>query len=68
MSTSASVTVDELTPISLAGLDVIAALHVRNDRKYVVDQATVDFLLGDLAADLRVLQIDGLRKIGRAHV
>jgi hypothetical protein len=61
VSTSASVTVDELTPISLAGLDVIAALHVRNDRKYVVDQATVDFLLGDLAADLRVLQIDGLR-------
>jgi hypothetical protein len=62
VSTSAPVTVDELTTMSLAELDAIAALHIRNDRKYVVDEATVDLMIDELAADLRVLQIDGLRR------
>ncbi|WP_395153407.1 polyphosphate polymerase domain-containing protein [Ilumatobacter sp.] len=61
MSTSASAMVNELASISLPDLDAIAALQVRNDRKYVVDEATVDLMIGDLAADLKVLEIDGLR-------
>jgi hypothetical protein len=53
--------VDALAPISLADLDAIAALQVRNDRKYVVDETTVDLMLGELAGGLQILQIDGLR-------
>ena len=61
MSTSASGTVDALAPISLADLDAIAALQVRNDRKYVVDETIVDLMLCELASGLQILQIDGLR-------
>lgn len=61
MSTSASIKVNKLSPIALSELDAIAALQVRNDRKYVVDEATVDLMIGDLAADSKVLEIDGLR-------
>ena len=61
MSAAASVAVDELAPIALAELDAIAALQVRNDRKYVVDEVIVDLMIDELAADLQVLQIDGVR-------
>lgn len=58
---SASASVNKLPPIAIAQLDAIAALQVRNDRKYVVDEATADLMVSDLAADLKVLEIDGLR-------
>jgi hypothetical protein len=65
VSTSASGTVDALAPISLADLDAIAALQVRNDRKYVVDETIVDLMLCELAGGLQILQIDGLRAFNR---
>ena len=61
MSTPVSGTVDALEPISLADLDAIAALQVRNDRKYVVNDTIVDHMLCELAGGLQILQIDGLR-------
>ncbi len=61
MSTPVSGTVDALEPISLADLDAIAALQVRNDRKYVVNDTIVDLMLCELAGGLQILQIDGLR-------
>jgi hypothetical protein len=61
VSTLVSGIVNVLAPISLGDLDAIAALQVRNDRKYVVDETTVDLMLGELADGLQILQIDGLR-------
>jgi hypothetical protein len=61
VSTPVSGTVDALEPISLADLDAIAALQVRNDRKYVVNDTIVDHMLCELAGGLQILQIDGLR-------
>jgi hypothetical protein len=50
-----------LDPIGLAELDAAAALQTRVDRKYLVADADLAVLLGELAATHRVLEIDGLR-------
>ena len=68
MSTPVSGTVDALEPISLADLDAIAALQVRNDRKYVVNDTIVDLMLCELAGGLQILQIEVHRTVFKRSV
>ncbi|MGO4782900.1 polyphosphate polymerase domain-containing protein [Cryobacterium sp. W22_MBD10_FK3] len=50
-----------LHTIGLAELTERASLLTRIDRKYVLPRARLDAVLGDLAPDVRVLDIDGVR-------
>jgi hypothetical protein len=50
-----------LDPISLDGANRIAELQTRIDRKYLVDEATLEALLGALGPSVRVLEIGGHR-------
>ncbi len=50
-----------LAPISLAELDARAALQTRVDRKYVLPLAAAEALVAGLAAQARVLEIEGRR-------
>ncbi|WP_433533286.1 polyphosphate polymerase domain-containing protein [Micromonospora sp. CA-263727] len=51
----------EMTPVGLGELIDLAALQRRVDRKYVVPLDQLPYLLGQLAPDARVLEIDGER-------
>jgi hypothetical protein len=48
-------------PVPLDALDATVALRVRADRKYVIEHATLERLLGRLAATHSVLEIAGRR-------
>ncbi|MGP5595838.1 VTC domain-containing protein [Brachybacterium alimentarium] len=54
--------IDTLPGIDLARLTESAALMTRVDRKYLVPRDEIDELIGDLAVDLRVLEIGGRRR------
>lgn len=54
--------------IDLAGLNALAELQTRVDRKYFVAAADFGRLIGALARDLRVLEIDGQRTFGYESV
>jgi len=51
----------ERAAVSLAELDRRAALMVRRDRKYLVPETDLDWLVASLPAATRVLEIDGRR-------
>ncbi len=53
---------DHLPAITLAELNAAAGLLTRVDRKYLVPLAVAQDLLGALAGQAHVLQIDGLRR------
>jgi hypothetical protein len=55
-------------PIGLAELMVLAELQTRVDRKYFVPGETFRRLIGGLADELQVLEIDGLRSFGYESV
>jgi hypothetical protein len=55
-------------PIGLAELLVLAELQTRVDRKYFVPAETFRRLIGELAGELQVLEIDGLRSFGYESV
>jgi hypothetical protein len=55
-------------PIGLAELMALAELQTRVDRKYFVPADVFSRLIAELAADLRVLEIDGLRSFGYESV
>lgn len=55
--------VDRFRTVSLAALDDAAALQTRVDRKYVLTVDAVDELLGRFGSDVRVLEIEGLRRL-----
>ena len=55
-------TVEGLGPVSLPDLVARAGLQTRVDTKFIVYPAVLDHLVGALAAELRVLEIDGLRQ------
>lgn len=62
MTTSPSLTSDQLRPISLDELNTLAELHTRTDRKYVIDDSTLDRLIVTQHDDMAVLEIDGQRE------
>ena len=55
-------------PIGLAELMALAELQTRVDRKYFVPAETFRRLIGELAGELHVLEIDGLRSFGYESV
>ena len=55
-------------PIGLAELNALAELQTRVDRKYFVPAGVFRRLIGELAGDLQVLQIDGRRSFGYESV
>lgn len=59
--TSIEAALAQLDPISLDEANRIAQLQTRIDRKYVVDEATLEALLAELGPSLRVLDINGDR-------
>ena len=59
--TSLDRTLADLDPITLERANDLAELQTRVDRKYLLDEATLVCLLDALAAEARVLEIDGRR-------
>ena len=57
-----------IDPIGLDELTALAELQTRIDRKYFVPAELFGTLIGELADDLRVLDIDGLRSFGYESV
>jgi hypothetical protein len=55
-------------PIGLDGLMDLAELQTRVDRKYFVPADVFGHLVGELAGQLRVLEIDGQRSFGYESV
>ena len=55
-------------PIGLAELNALAELQTRVDRKYFVPADAFGRLIAELADELRVLDIDGLRSFGYESV
>jgi hypothetical protein len=55
-------------PIGLAELMELAELQTRVDRKYFVPAQVFCQLIGEVAGQLRVLEIDGLRTFGYESV
>ena len=53
-----------LDPIGLEELNVVAALQIRVDRKYVVPLPVAMRVLSGLESSARVLHMDGLRRFG----
>lgn len=53
-----------IEPISLDGVQAIAALQTRLDRKYLLPVSAFESLISDLSSSFRVLEIDGLRTFG----
>lgn len=54
-------TLERLDRVSLAELDSAVPMRIREDRKHVVDVATLDTLMERLASTHKVLEVDGLR-------
>ncbi len=48
-------------PVSLQHANELASLQTRVDRKYIVDENTLEQLLHELAPTMRVVEIDGAR-------
>jgi VTC domain-containing protein len=48
-------------PIALAALDLQATLATRSERKYILDTSTFERLIGELAPNYLILEIDGGR-------
>ena len=59
---------DSPAAIDLDSLQEEAALQTRVDRKYLMPLADADLLLGSMAYDMLVLQIDGRREFGYTSV
>jgi hypothetical protein len=57
-----------IEPVALAQLTASAELQTRVDRKYVLPRRAVAGLLAEIAADARVLEIDGQREFGYESV
>ncbi len=55
-------------PISLEGINAIAELQVRVDRKYIVAPTQAAAMVAELPAEVRVLEIDGVREFAYESV
>lgn len=53
-----------IEPISLDGVQAVAELQTRMDRKYLLPVGVFESLLSELASSFRVLEIDGMRTFG----
>ena len=58
------VAVERLDSISLEGINAIAELQTRVDRKYIVTPAVAAAFFDELPSQVQVLEIDGLREFG----
>jgi hypothetical protein len=61
-------TLATLDPIGLDELVELASLQTRVDRKYIVERAELDTILGGLEQGTRMLDIDGTRSFGYESV